>query len=544
LLDDRPLIDALSSAALARINELTSQNLSNIAWALATLGVRNEPLLDAIASAALARSTELSPQDLSNIAWAYAKLDYQTENLLQAISAAAIRLMGSFGGQDLGITSWACAKLELRHLPLLSALSAEAIRKISECAPQNLSNLAWAWATMGIPNEPLLNAISSASLATIADFNTQNLANTAWSFARLICRNNPLMEAISSAVLTQIKGFVSVDAPQESYAIIWSFWRTFDPTEVGTALGNCLASGVMSDALVHGMLLSIGEWRMAAPEERRLQFALGRGLPPCALRTLWLQGEGNTLPAPMVFESLYHMYQKLSKCVDYVAAGTRPFLGAAHVLKRIESYGQDLGQWLKIAGGDKARVTEDALERRGAEEHEISAEFGAFVGYSGIRFARCILSSAAPVAARSGISSLSHHRGLAGCSLEVDPIHVSVARHFIDLAGLSSWAEVWLGLLQDTLAVIPERAGERAMAFSFMDQRGTTFHTDLAHIEKMRLLPIYAAATADNVNKPGAPILLWHLTRTSSFDTVLWSMGEFASEYIEDWQSVAFSKPP
>merc|ERR1740130_1104906 len=106
----------------------------------------------------------------------------------------------------------------------------------------------------------------------------------------------------------------------------------------------------------------------------------------------------NVPAAPMVFESMYHVYQKLSKCVDYMTVGLQPSLGSNHVLKRIESFGQGLGQWLKVAGGDKASVTEDALERRRPEEHEISAEFGAFVGYSGIRFARCILSSAAPIA--------------------------------------------------------------------------------------------------------------------------------------------------
>lgn len=351
------------------------------------------------------------------------------------------------------------------------------------------------------------------------------------------------MEAISSSVLEKVESFVAVDVPQESYAIVWSLWRTSDPTDVGMALSDCLSSGLLADALVHGLLLSDCQWRMTSAEECRLQVALGQGLPASALRELWLEGRTHVLPAPLIFESLYHMYQKLSKCVDFVSAGTVPSHGSAHVLHRIESFGQGPGQWLKVAGGDKASVTEDALERCGPDEHELSAEFGAFVGYSGIRFARCILSTTASKAqVRS--SSWRPLRVLAGCSLEVDPIHASVARHFIDLAGLTSVAEVWLGLLQDTLAVVVERAGEGSMAFSFMDQRGTTFHEDLATIEKMCLLPARAVTTADNVNKPGAPVYLWHMKHSHCFDTLNWSMGEFASVDIEDWQSVSIREPP
>merc|ERR1712183_255754 len=97
---------------------------------------------------------------------------------------------------------------------------------------------------------------------------------------------------------------------------------------------------------------------------------------------------------------------------------------------------------------------------------------------------------------------------------EVDPGHASVARYFIDLAGMAAHAEVWLGLLQDTLPMLSERVGEGSVAFSFMDQRGTTFHDDLALLERIQLLPALASATTDNVNKPGAPVYLWHMTRT------------------------------
>lgn len=203
----------------------------------------------------------------------------------------------------------------------------------------------------------------------------------------------------------------------------------------------------------------------------------------------------------------------------------------------MEGFGRGVGQWLKVAGGDKADVTEAALRARGRlPGYEVSTEFGAFVGYSGIRFAVLVLAARGHGAAASP----------GGVSFEVDPVHAAVARHFVDLAGLARGAEVWLGLLQDTVALLPERTGEASETFGFMDQRGTTFHEDLELLERMRLLPPHAAITADNVNKPGAPVFLWHLTRCPQLasSTVLWSLREFASEAVEDWQAAASAGPP
>jgi len=297
------------------------------------------------------------------------------------------------------------------------------------------------------------------------------------------------------------------------------------------------STGLYAEALVHGMLLSDCEWRGAALMSSVLHIALGESLPFGALRTLWLGLEtGPTRCAPLAFESLYHMYRKLSRCVEYVAlgAGLAQASGEA-VLERIESFGQDVGQWLKVAGGDKAAITDGALLGQGLEGYELSAEFGAFVGYSGIRYARSGLASrtAAPYVLAGG---------LVGASFEVDPVHAGVARYFIDLAGLSGSAEIWLGLLQDTVALTAERTGEWSQGFSFMDQRGTTFHEDLAQLERIRLLPPRSTVTADNVNKPGAPIFLWNMGRTPRFATQLWSLMEFASSTIEDWQSVSVSR--
>ena len=46
--------------------------------------------------------------------------------------------------------------------------------------------------------------------------------------------------------------------------------------------------------------------------------------------------------------------------MDYVAAGVARAgrTSPEAVLEAVESFGQDVGQWLKVAGGDKAAITE------------------------------------------------------------------------------------------------------------------------------------------------------------------------------------------
>jgi len=48
-----PLFDALAPQALRKISDLQQQDLSNTAWAFATIVFYNDPLIEAIAAPAL-----------------------------------------------------------------------------------------------------------------------------------------------------------------------------------------------------------------------------------------------------------------------------------------------------------------------------------------------------------------------------------------------------------------------------------------------------------------------------------------------------------
>jgi len=69
------------------IYKFDPQNLSNLAWADAQFGYRNDPLLAAISAESRAKISAFTPQELANTAWAYDQLKFRDPPLMAAISA-------------------------------------------------------------------------------------------------------------------------------------------------------------------------------------------------------------------------------------------------------------------------------------------------------------------------------------------------------------------------------------------------------------------------------------------------------------------------
>jgi len=141
-------MNAISSAAIAKISACGHQEIGNISWALATLCLRDMPLLDAIAAESIATITAFNVQGIAN-------------------------------------TAWALAKLSVTNAPFFESIASASLPKIRQWDPQALANIAWSDATMNIVDEPLLDAISAQALRTISQFTTQNLSNTVWAYATL-----------------------------------------------------------------------------------------------------------------------------------------------------------------------------------------------------------------------------------------------------------------------------------------------------------------------------------------------------------------------
>jgi len=88
--DARPLLEAISAAAIRICGDFHTQGLSNTAWAFATLEVLHPPLRDAIASSALRTLQNFGAQELSNTAWAFAFSRSRERGLLSALRATCL----------------------------------------------------------------------------------------------------------------------------------------------------------------------------------------------------------------------------------------------------------------------------------------------------------------------------------------------------------------------------------------------------------------------------------------------------------------------
>jgi len=198
------------------------------------------------------------------------------------------------------------------------------------------------------------------------------------------------------------------------------------------------------------------------------------------------------------------------------------------VCEAIESYGKDIlgksGRWLKVAGDAKAEILTSAV--RAAAVGGNILEVGAYCGYSATRMA---------------IAVPTVHLA----SMEVDPIHVVIARNVLQFGGISGTAKVWTGHSKDLIPRIEGRyggPGELHFSAVFFDQKGSLYQRDLDALDRQGLLWPGAIVVADNVLKPGAPIFLRKVVLEGDFKAQIVSMTEFAMP-SEDWMSTSVQRP-
>jgi len=227
------------------------------------------------------------------------------------------------------------------------------------------------------------------------------------------------------------------------------------------------------------------------------------------------------------------MYSKELRVLEYVlqeATRGDPF----SVCEAIENFGDHVlvkGKaklWLKIAGGVKTDVLTAAMAGGplGDEELQTSVlEVGCYMGYSSTR-----MSIALP--------------GVHIASLEVDPVHVVIARNVHLVAGLQGTIDVWTGHSKEVVPRMLSRYGGKGhlkFGAAFFDQKGSRYGEDMDRLWAERLLHPGAVLVADNVLKPGAPLFLYQIVNGGYHEAQIVSMDEFAMP-SEDWMSINVRK--
>jgi len=437
--------------------------------------------------------------------------------------------------------AWAYAMLGIRDVPLFEAISSASLTKLRYFSPHDLAYLSWAYAHLGFHDEPLIDALSAAVLRKLPAFSVEDLAKTAWSWATLgvgASEDIVLTCGELASGLTPVSSWNNTEMLDTAHAFVWSAWILGCPGLSWKVFTSWASQGMAVDAASIGLLMMDTASEKHKQREYDLIAVMEKSTAFKDLKAVfsWCRScfHGDDLNYAMRFDVRvcpggHHRgtHAKLALLVvDMYDSGASD---APAVLEAIRQHSYGAGQWLKVAGGAKANLIESALRRQ--QPGKVFVEFGTFVGYTTIRLGQ----RTGQDVGRKGIAL----NNAVVVGLEVEPVHVCVARWMVDLAGLSSTVEVWAGMAHDLLLRVGDEFGALSVSLCFMDHRGTKFHEDLARLDGMALMTPYARILADNVLKPSAPVFLWVVNRSRSYSTTNWALGEFVQYNVEDWMVVA-----
>ncbi|KAG6401952.1 hypothetical protein SASPL_138820 [Salvia splendens] len=160
----------LVGMAMAALPDCSGQGVSNIAWALSKIGGELLYLseMDRVAEVAVAKVDELNSQNVANLAGAFASMQHSSPELFAELCKRASVLITTFQPQEIAQVLWAFASLNEAADPLLDSLD-EAFDGCSvvanlvderetvgndvplrvEFTRDQIGNVAWSYAVMG-----------------------------------------------------------------------------------------------------------------------------------------------------------------------------------------------------------------------------------------------------------------------------------------------------------------------------------------------------------------------------------------------------------
>ena len=182
------IFGALESDAAWFVGGGKPQNVADVAWACAALGVQSPSLFRAINSRAAWLVEYGKPRAIASAAWACGALDVQSPSLFRSIEKNAAWLMKDARPRDVARVAWACATLGVRSPALFRSIKKKAAWLAADGEPQDVLTTAWACAKLDVRCPSLFQSIKVAikddSAWLLKDGTTQDLANTAWAFAK------------------------------------------------------------------------------------------------------------------------------------------------------------------------------------------------------------------------------------------------------------------------------------------------------------------------------------------------------------------------
>lgn len=221
------LVNAVCERALQIMYRLDAQNVSNLLWALATLGVEpNEDFLLGVYSQLLELLPTMNGLSYSSILWALAAMKVEIPSwLADALLLRVLDLSDTMSAQSIANVTWAFATLNERFdVDLRLAVERRAKQVLDEFKVQEMANFIWGLASMNSrPSDQLLTAMEKAYIRATAD----PLSGTVASITTALkLTSNKLHTAASTRQIQLDRNIGSrkwVSKPAEVAAIYWSY---------------------------------------------------------------------------------------------------------------------------------------------------------------------------------------------------------------------------------------------------------------------------------------------------------------------------------
>ena len=205
------------------------QHLATLLWAMAKLSIVDPGFVDALAQRAIDVCDSLKAQDMANIAWSLAKMGVAHHRMFAMICSRISDRRGiinHFKPMEIASTTWAFGTVGAKGMGVgdisvvIESLVSECLsRDLCEFSPQALANVLWALAKLQYPHERLFRAFGDHVLDChrLREFKPQEIANVVWSM-----QTNRLVHHRLYAEIVRGK---SVN------------WTVFDPHALATVCG-------------------------------------------------------------------------------------------------------------------------------------------------------------------------------------------------------------------------------------------------------------------------------------------------------------------
>eukprot|EP00397_Hematodinium_sp_SG-2012_P008198 GEMP01008253.1.p1 GENE.GEMP01008253.1~~GEMP01008253.1.p1 ORF type:complete len:706 (+),score=94.79 GEMP01008253.1:399-2516(+) len=220
-------VSVMTQFLSSRIDSFTPTLLSNLAWGVVVLGIKDPDILGVIALASINCISDFTAQGLSNVAWAFAKSGKWHAELLDAIAHASVIKIHDFHNQNLANISWAYAVFGQKRPTLMRAIATEAFDRIQTFHPNVLVTLIWSFAMVGMRNLEFVRAVSTEAMERLHDFTAAELVNVVYSYyaLRVMTLEKDLITKVSQQVIRRIKEFT----PGDLSNIAWTYSKAREP---------------------------------------------------------------------------------------------------------------------------------------------------------------------------------------------------------------------------------------------------------------------------------------------------------------------------